>query len=135
MKLAYTAASWSKDRSTQVGAIIVRNDNEIIDVAYNGFPRGINDYWDCRHDRPMKYIFTEHAERNAINNCARKGISTEGCTMFTTLMPCHECARSIIQAGITTVYYAEKASERFKVSSDHAKKMFDEAKIKLIFLA
>lgn len=132
MNEAYLASTYSKDHSTKVGAVIVGRDRRIIDKAYNGFPRGINDNVEERHERPLKYIFTQHAERNAIDNCARDGVATRDAVLYTTLMPCHECARSIIQASIRMVVYCEHESERFKESSQYAREMFKEADVILL---
>lgn len=103
--LAQQWADKSKDRSTSVGAIIVGPDMEQRSAGYNGFPRGVNDDIDCRHDRPVKYDFTEHAERNAIYNAARVGIPLKGCTMYLNWWPtpCADCARAVIQSGIIAV--------------------------------
>ena len=103
MQGVYWVASKSKDPKTRIGAIIVK-DNRIISTGYNGIPIGVNDKVEKRHDRPDKYFWYEHAERNAILSAARNGISTEGATMYTNGVPCIECARSIIQSGIKEVY-------------------------------
>lgn len=95
--------SWSKDRSTQVAAVIVNDDNRIVSIGYNGFPNGCNDNIESRHERPAKYMYTEHAERNAIYNAARIGVSTKNCTIYLDWFPCVDCARAIIQSGITHV--------------------------------
>ena len=129
---AYTVAEWSKDKNTKVGCVVVGEDRRILDASYNGFPRGVDDSIIERYERPTKYIFTQHAERNAIDNCARDGVAMRGATMYVTLMPCHECARSIIQAGIKMVVYSENESERFKESSENARIMFKEANVELI---
>lgn len=98
----------SKDRSTKVGCVIVGPDNEIRSTGYNGFPRGVNDDIDERHERPAKYMWTEHAERNAIYNAARVGVSLLGCTLYQDWWPCADCARAIVQSGIDKmVLYAE----------------------------
>lgn len=131
MNLSYNSALRSRDKSTKVGCTIVK-DGIVLTESYNGFPRGINDHVIERYERPLKYTFTEHAERNAINNCAREGLSTNGAIMYTTLMPCHECARSIIQAGIKVVVYLDDANERFVESSEYARTMFKEAGVELI---
>jgi dCMP deaminase len=104
MNLANYFASWSKDRSTGVGAVIVNHDNTEIVKGYNGFPRGANDDIDARHEKPAKYMWTEHAERNAIFNAARQGISTNGCKIYVNYFPCVECSRAIIQSGITDLF-------------------------------
>ncbi|MBT3703387.1 MAG: CMP deaminase, partial [Alphaproteobacteria bacterium] len=70
LKLADEVATWSKDRSTQVGAVIVMKDRAPGPYGYNGFPRQIDDEAEERHNRPAKYKWTEHAERNAIYNAA-----------------------------------------------------------------
>lgn len=57
-----------------------------------------------RWERPQKYQWVEHAERNAIYNAARMGIPLKGCTAYITLAPCADCTRALIQSGITTVY-------------------------------
>lgn len=101
-ELSKNIAEWSKDRSTKVGAVIVK-DNRIISTGYNGFPEGANDTIDHRHDRPLKYKWTEHAERNAIYIAARKGDSTLGATIYLQWYPCVDCARAIIQSGIVRV--------------------------------
>lgn len=107
MNLAQHVSEWSKDRSTKVGAVIVGPFNEVRAIGYNGFPRGINDDAPERHERPEKYLWVEHAERNAIYNAARAGISTSGCKMYLPWFPCMDCARAIIQAGIETLIALE----------------------------
>jgi len=98
----YTAMK-SKDPSTKVGAVIVKND-AIISTGYNGFPRGVNDSIEKRYDKEQKYTWTVHAEENAILNCVRNGISVEGATIYTTPLPtCINCAKSIIASGIAEV--------------------------------
>lgn len=95
----------SKDRSTKVGVVISGPDNEVRSTGYNGFPRGIDDNPEDRHERPAKYMWTEHAERNAIYNAARAGVSLKGCTLYLNFapIPCTDCARAIIQVGITRI--------------------------------
>jgi dCMP deaminase len=107
MDMAKLVASKSKDRSRKVGCVIVGPDNEVRSVGYNGFPRGIADHIEWRHERPAKYKWTEHAERNAIYNSARAGIRTDGCRIYLPWFPCMDCARAIIQAGITGMVCGE----------------------------
>lgn len=102
--LARNIATWSKDPSTQTGCVIVR-DNRILTTGYNGFPPGVADLPERYNDRPTKYKFIEHADRNAIYQAAKQGISLEGATMYITGPPCHDCARGIISAGISTVIW------------------------------
>jgi len=96
-------ATRSKDPNTQVGCVIVGPAHEIRSTGYNSFPRGIRDDVPERLERPMKYLWIEHAERNAICNAARCGTPLEGCTIYVEIMPCMDCARAIVQAGISTV--------------------------------
>ena len=93
----------SKDRSVQVGTVIVGPDNEVVSLGFNGFPRGVDDNVEGRHQRPAKYLWTEHAERNAIYNAARCGIALKGCKIYLRQYPCARCARAVIQAGIKEV--------------------------------
>jgi len=62
----------SKDKNTQIGAVIVGEDNEVVSTGYNSFPRGIDDDVPERQERPEKYHWFEHAERNAIYNAANR---------------------------------------------------------------
>lgn len=103
MSMAYLVAMKSKDPSTKVGAVIVGPDREIRSTGFNGLPRGINDDKAERHEKPIKYMWYEHSERNAIYNAARMGIDTNGCTIYTQGTPCVDCARAIIQSGIKKI--------------------------------
>jgi dCMP deaminase len=106
MRIANEVAAWSKDPSTRVGAVLVGVDGEIASTGFNGFPRGVADdpaEWPARYDPPMKYEFTVHAELNAILNAARLGVSTVGKRLYAWETPCHDCAKAIVQAGISEV--------------------------------
>ena len=103
--LAHTVKLKSKDENTQIGAIIVGKDKEIVSTGYNSFPRGLQDNIRERQERPEKYFWFEHAERNAIYNAARIGVSTKGCTMYLSCgIPCSDCTRGIINSGITRIF-------------------------------
>jgi dCMP deaminase len=99
-RVAGQIATWSRDFSRSVGCVIVGPDNDMRAQGYNGFPRSINDRVQARHLRPVKYLWTEHAERNAVYNANLAGQSVRGCTMYVTLHPCAVCARAIVQTGI-----------------------------------
>ena len=103
LEICKVVASRSKDPNTQIGCVIVGPNHEIRSTGYNSFPRGIRDDVPERLVRPAKYLWIEHAERNAICNAARAGTATEGCTIFVEIMPCMDCARAIVQAGIIEV--------------------------------
>jgi dCMP deaminase len=107
MGVALLSAQRSKDPNTQVGSCIVDRRNRIVGIGYAGFPSGCSDDdlpW-AREGRPLetKYPFVCHAELNAILN--RNSADLAGCTIYTTLFPCNECAKAIIQAGITEVVF------------------------------
>lgn len=103
IKMIDLIASKSKDTSTKVGCVIVDKNHSIISTGYNGFPRGVDDSKKERYERPMKYSYTEHSERNAIYNAARRGNKVEECRMYVDWLPCCDCARAIIQSGIKEV--------------------------------
>jgi dCMP deaminase len=103
LRLAAEIAEFSKDPSTKVGCILVR-DRRIISTGYNGFPRGISDSFDRLIDRDKKYEMTVHAEINAVTTAALHGVSTEGSTAYVTFQPCSRCAAVLINAGIKEVY-------------------------------
>ena len=112
MAIAEIAASMSKDPSTKVGAIVVR-DRRVISTGYNGFPIG---FPDTSHnwERPQKYAFVVHAEMNAALVAARLGIPLKGATLYTTFFPCDNCCKHIVQAGITEVVYNPLRPERIE---------------------
>ncbi len=126
MGIALLSAQRSKDSGTQVGACIVNNDNKILSVGYNGMPIGCHDDnmpWD-KEGTPLetKYMYVCHAELNAILN--NDGGSLKGAKVYTTLFPCNECAKAIIQSGIKEVIYmSDKYAETDSVIA--SKKMFD----------
>lgn len=104
-KYAEEVAQWSKDRSTKVGCVIVNDENDILSRGYNGFPRGADDDTDQRrYEKPAKYMWTEHAERNAIYNAARTGTSLVGSNAYCTYFPCIDCTRGLIQVGVKKIY-------------------------------
>ena len=107
MGIALLSAQRSKDPGTQVGACIVGPDNKIMSVGSNGMPTGCDDDimpW-AREGAPMdtKYLYVCHAELNAILNYG--GGSIRGATVYSTLFPCNECAKALIQAGVKRVVY------------------------------
>lgn len=139
LKVALEIAGWSKDPSTQVGCVIVGEGREILSTGYNGLPRGLDDADPARNERPEKYYWYEHGERNAIYNAVRNGVGLRGSTLYVTSTPskftvCTDCARAIIQAGVTRVVQEplDKTSEaalRWKESAERVQIMFKEAGI------
>ena len=128
MGIALLSSMRSKDPSTQVGACIVNSEKRILSMGYNGMPHCCDDDvypWD-RQGNPLdsKYLYVCHAELNAILNCSTGKV--RGCTVYTTLFPCNECAKAIIQSGITeVVYMMDKYAESDSVKA--SKRMFDAA--------
>lgn len=104
--LASQVAEWSSDPKTRVGAVIVGPENDVRALGYNGLPRKIENSAEF-FERPLKYLWIEHAERNAIYAAARAGTSLSGCRMYVSWFPCADCARAIIQVGITEVVCVE----------------------------
>jgi dCMP deaminase len=103
IKLAHEVSEWSKDPSTKVGCVLVKN-KRVISTGYNGFPKNISDSFDRLMDREQKYEITVHAEVNAITTAALHGVSTEEATAYITFNPCSRCASVLINAGIDSVY-------------------------------
>jgi dCMP deaminase len=136
-ELAHTVKIKSKDKNTQIGAVIVGKDKEIVSTGYNSFPRGIDDTKDERQERPEKYYWFEHAERNAIYNAARIGVSTKGTTMYLSCgVPCSDCARGIINAGITRIFCERGGGAKgvkWAESAERSWTMFDEAGVSVQF--
>ncbi len=103
MAMLPMVAARSKDPRTKTGCVIVGPNHEIRTTGYNGFPRAVRDDVPERWNRETgeKYRWVEHAERNSIYNAARCGTATDGCTMYLNWLPCMDCGRAIIQAGVT----------------------------------
>ena len=131
MALAEHVATWSKDPSTQVGCVIVDKLNRVVSLGFNGFPRGVKDDALRYADRDTKLLFVAHAERNALDNAP---LSVEGCTLYSPLLPCNECAKSIIQKGIKKVvsYHPPEGKPHF--NWDITRKMFQEAGVQLYLI-
>lgn len=139
MKMTDLVASKSKDRSTKVGCVIVDDFNSVVSTGYNGFPRSVNDDIEERHQRPAKYLWTEHAERNAIYSAARNGIPLQGKIMYISGhgLSCADCARAIIQSGIKTVITGAgefQGKGDWALSMQAAQTMFNESGIDLVFI-
>ncbi len=138
LNIAESGKLKSKDQRTQIGAVIVGKNNEIVSTGYNSFPRGINDYVEERQVRPEKYFWMVHGELNAILNAARIGVSTNNCRIYLTCgIPCSGCGRAIINAGITKVYCKIEDTTKNRVKWDEeslkTKQMFEEAGIEVFF--
>jgi dCMP deaminase len=131
MGIALLSAMRSKDDNSQVGACIVNSENKILSLGYNGMPIGCDDNqmpWK-RNGAPLdtKYMYVCHAELNAILNSPSPTL--KGAKVYTTLFPCNECTKAIIQSGIKEVIYL---SDKYHDtdSSVAARKMFDMTGVK-----
>jgi dCMP deaminase len=128
----------SKDQSTQIGAVIVGVDNEVLSTGYNSFPRGMDDSKEERQERPEKYFYMIHAEANSIVNAARVGSSIKNSIMYLTCgVPCADCAKLIINSGIVEVYCKNTQDDvkgnHWVESKKKTLEMFKECNIKLHF--
>ena len=132
LEMATLVASWSKDPSTQVGAIAVRN-RTVIAQGYNGFPRGMSDEQFRYEQKPLKYKMIVHAEMNLIYNAADNGVSLRNSTVYVVGLPvCSDCAKGLIQVGVSRVVMPmrEELDDKWAVSCADAQSFFDEAGVK-----
>jgi dCMP deaminase len=124
MDLAEHIAQWSKDPSTKVGAVLVNPYTKVvIGMGYNGFPRGVVDHEWRYTNRAVKYEYVVHAELNAILNATEK---LDEAILYVTLSPCNECAKAIIQSGITRVVYKDYRD------NEYTSRMFKEAYVEMV---
>jgi dCMP deaminase len=131
MKQVYLTAERSKDPSSKIGAVLVKDGN-IIGSGYNGFSRKVLDLPERYNNRETKYKFVVHSEVNAILTCARMGISTLNSVLYTNSLPCHNCMKEIIQAGIKEVVIHKQWSmnhSKWKESIEISQTMLKEAEI------
>lgn len=131
LDLAEYISAWSKDPRTKVGAVIVDHERRVVSLGYNGFPRGVLDDERRYIDRPTKHLFVAHAERNALDNAPH---SVEGCTLYVPLMPCNECAKSVIQKGIQRVVTYKPTRDGTGFNWDITELMFKESGVELVQL-
>ena len=128
MGVAMMSAMRSKDPNTSVGACIVSQDNRILSVGYNGMPRGCADDeypWEREGDElNTKYYFVCHAELNALLNYSGTDMKNARC--YSTLFPCNECTKALIQAGISEIVYLSDKYDQTKPNIA-AKRMFRSA--------
>jgi len=132
LDLAKLCGSWSKDPSTQVGAVIVDGNNRIVSIGFNGFPQGVEDSEERLIDRETKYDIIVHAEANALMFANK---SVEGCTLYTwPFQPCSRCAGLIIQSGINRVVSVIHSDKRWKKNFEISSNLFKESNILLELL-
>ena len=127
MRIAETSAQRSKDPNTQVGACVVGKNNMILGIGYNGFPRGCSDD-EFPWSKPEKHLYVCHAEMNALISSNNMNL-VNGSKIYTTLFPCNNCAKLILQLGVTEVIYL---NDKYRESreNDASRRMFDAVGIK-----
>ena len=129
LELARFIARWSKDPSTQVGAVIATPRNRIVATGFNGLPAGVEDTMERLKNRALKYEMVVHAERNAVLD-ARQDLT--GCSLYVwPLPPCAQCAAMIIQTGIASVIAPTSDNQRWTEKIAIAEEMFREAGVAL----
>ena len=129
LEMARLVSTWSKDPSTQVGAVITRG-KFVVSLGFNGHPKGVADTADRLENREAKYRTIIHAEMNAILTAKQ---DLEGCTIYVwPFMPCSQCASIIIQSGIRRVVTVPSESERWAESFRYTEELFREAGVELV---
>jgi dCMP deaminase len=129
LELARLVSTWSKDPSTQVGAVITR-DKFVVSLGFNGHPKGVIDSAERLEVREVKYRTIIHAEINAILTAKQ---DLEGCTIYLwPFMPCSQCGAAIVQAGIKRVVAPKSDNDRWAESFKFTTEMFAEAGVELV---
>lgn len=134
--MAQQVGSWSKDPSTQVGAVAVSDKGQVLCTGYNGFPRGVKDTDFRYNNRDIKYELIVHAEMNAIYNATYNGVSLDGATMYVHGLPCcNKCALGLIQTGIKRVVMKGNPNDpRWNESWKLSMELFTETNIEWEFI-
>ena len=132
LELAKHISEWSKDPSTKVGAVAIK-DRRILATGYNGFPRGVRDQQERLLNREQKLLRTVHAEANIIAQAAQHGTNLTNATIYIwPFLPCNACCSLLIQAGITRVVVPHKEiPERWRESFLTSTEMLREAQVQL----
>jgi len=143
--LCYLVGMRSRDDMTHVGAVITDEDNVLVSTGYNSLPRNIEVDKDGKRvsrENGEKYYWIEHAERNAIYNAARRGTQLKGCKIYVPWLPCTDCARAIIQTGISEVvvhrngqdFYDKHTDGKWADQHRRTTEMFLEAGVRLRYV-
>ncbi len=132
VELAEHVSHYSKDPSTQVGAVIADKKQRIVSIGYNGFPRGVNDSPERLADRNLKYKIVVHGEVNAILFAERPLCE---CTIYTwPFLSCSSCTSIIINAGIKRIVAPNYFPERWKESFDLSLLLYKEARVQVFLI-
>jgi len=137
MKLAQEVSTWSKDPSSQIGAVAIAPTGQVLSQGYNRFPRGISDNIERYTNREIKYDFIVHAEMNCIYNASFNGVSLKDSTIYVYGLPiCNECAKGIIQVGasrvVTNTFNNE--GDRWYHSCEKGENILQEAGVEYYYL-
>jgi dCMP deaminase len=138
LEMAEVVKLKSKDQSTQIGAVVVGEGRNVLSTGYNSFPRGLDDSLQERQERPEKYFWIEHAERNAIYNAALEGVSLKNSTIYLTSgLPCMDCARGIVNSGIKIVWCKRvcttKNKEKWEESQKKSLQLLNECGVEVCY--
>lgn len=137
LELAQVVATWSKDPSTKVGAVIVDVNRRIVATGYNGLPQGVDDAVERYTNRDVKYPMIVHAETNAILHAGRR---LDDCCLVVMMHPCARCAGLIIQSGLRFVAFPHPSyddrmqREPWKTEGAIALQMMQEADVEILYL-
>lgn len=138
MDMARMVATWSKDPSSQIGAVAVNDERRILATGYNGFPKGIDDSEERLNNRAEKYPRIVHAEMNALMNALYSGVTLKDATLYVHGLPvCSECAKCVIQAGVRRVVipsYDNTPGNWLDVWENQSAPMFKEAGVLVTIL-
>lgn len=130
LDMARYISTWSKDPSTQTGAVITAPNGSVVSVGYNGLPREVADTHERLHNREIKYKMIVHCERNAMIYAER---SLHGCTLYTwPFMSCSVCAGMVIQSGISRCVAPESDNPRWQEDFKLTQQMFEESGVELV---
>lgn len=131
LDLAFAVAKRSRDPSTKVGAVIIRDDKTICSMGYNGFPRTMEDKEEWWTDRPEKYARVIHGEMNALLNSKE---SVKGMTLYCTHPCCEHCSKHLIAAGIARVVFGTSEDIRSRFDITKSLEMFRDCGVEVLEL-
>lgn len=135
LDLAKHVSEWSRDPSTKVGAVAVK-DRRVLATGYNGLPRGVADLPGRLNNRDEKYLRTVHAEANIVAQAARFGIDMFGASVYVwPFLPCSNCTTLMIQAGIQRIVVPDlPIPDRWLANFNLSIEMLQEAGVDLMQL-
>lgn len=138
LNLAKEVSTWSKDPSTQVGAVAIGEMGQVLAQGYNGFPRGVNDSLERYNDKEVKYRYVVHAEMNCIYNATFTEASLNNATMYVWGLPvCNECAKGLAQVGVKRVVSPKTIADvpdKWKISAINTVDLLKEVGITYDFI-